>query len=98
MSLNAAAWKTAIIFSMESSGLLNGLSQPEKDSIEDAWNIACQAHVNHITNNAVVDIEIIGMATGTGGPIGPYPIGLPVGTKVTGQGNPTAPVPTGGIS
>ena len=71
MALNAAAWKTAIIFSMESAGSLAGLTQAEKDSIEDAWDIICQAHVNHITSNAVT---LTTGVTGTGSPGGPLPI------------------------
>ena len=70
MALSAAAWKIAIIFSMESSGLLTGLSEAEKNSIEAAWNIVCQAHVSHITNNAIT-LTTGATATGTpGGPLG----------------------------
>lgn len=77
MALNAAAWKTSIIFSLESAGSLTGLTQAEKDSIEDAWDIICQAHVNHIKNNAVTSTT---GATGTGSPGGPLPITAQPGT------------------
>lgn len=71
MALNAAAWKIAIIFSMESDGRLDGLTETEKDSIESAWNIVCEAHVNHIKNNAAVSTT---GTTGSGSPGGPLPI------------------------
>jgi len=77
MALNATSWSTAIVFAMDAAGYFNGLSAGEKTSIEDAWKVVCQGHVNHITNNAVVTTT---GSTSTGSPGGPLPIIAQLGT------------------
>jgi len=57
------------------------MSQTEKDKIKAKWRIIANAITNHFDSNAELDTAVCNGATGTGGPVGPYPI---VNQPVTG--------------
>lgn len=73
MALNATSWASAIEAAMDGAGMFADLTTPEKTSIYDAWKIVCQGHINHITNNAVINTLVNG-STQSGSPGGPLGI------------------------